>query len=44
MDLCNKMLEALNIKWNRDAIQSHALQYEWDSQRQNLLEIYKKFM
>jgi len=44
MDLCNKMLDALNIKWNRDAIQSHALQYEWDSQRQNLLEIYKKFM
>lgn len=42
--LYNKMSEALNKKWDREAIHSHALQYEWDKQRQNLNEIFKRYL
>jgi len=43
-DLCDKIFEALNRKWSRDAILSHALHYEWNKQRENLLEIYKRYI
>ncbi len=43
-DLCNRILEALNKKWNSDVILSHALHYEWNRQRENLKEIYKRFV
>jgi len=42
-ELCNKIFEALNKKWSRDEILNHALQYEWSKQRENLMEIYKRF-
>ena len=43
-ELCNKILEALNEKWDTETIFSYASQYEWDKQRQNLKEIYKKYL
>lgn len=43
-DLCNRIFEALNREWNRDAILNHALDYEWNKQKENLMEIYKRYM
>jgi len=43
-DLCNRIFEALNREWNRDTILNHALDYEWNKQKENLMEIYKRYM
>lgn len=43
-ELASKLSEALNKEWDREAILRHARKYEWDRQRQNLSEIYKRYL
>ena len=42
--LHSEISEALNKKWDREAILNHALQYGWDRQRENLNKIFTRYL